>query len=101
MAPDEKPYRVYRGGRVKGKVPAPTKPRPGNAATIRRPRRASMGGGEPGSRRRIRLPGRPSWKRALLITVVVLLALFVAWAVSSYRAVNSGVEAANKRLQPG
>jgi polyisoprenyl-teichoic acid--peptidoglycan teichoic acid transferase len=101
MAPDEKPYRVYRGGRVKGKVPAPTKPRPGNAAAIRRPRRTSPGGAEPRGKRQIRLPGRPSWKRVLVIGVVVLFALFVAWAVSSYFAVRSGVEAANKRLTPG
>jgi LCP family protein required for cell wall assembly len=101
MAPDEKPYRVYRGGRAKGKVPAPS--------TRRGPAKGSTDGGRrapavqgPGiERRRLRLPGRPSWKRALAIGVLVLFALFVAWAVASYFAVRGGVEAANKRLGPG
>ena len=34
MPPEEKPYRLYRGGRVKGKVPAVRPERPG----LRRPR---------------------------------------------------------------
>ncbi len=101
MAPDEKPYRVYRGGRVKGKVPAPSKPRPGRTGPDGEPERASTLGGRPGEKRRIRLPGRPSWKRVIVIGILVLLALFVAWAVTSYLAVRSGVEAANKRLEPG
>ena len=42
MAPDEKPYRVYRGGRVKGKVPAP---RPAPAAPSARGRRTYRGPG--------------------------------------------------------
>jgi LCP family protein required for cell wall assembly len=101
MAPDEKPYRIYRGGRVKGKVPAPSRPRPGRLLSEREAARASTAGGSRGSRRRPRLPGLPSWKRMLVIGVLVLLALFVAWAVASYLAVRSGVGAANKRLAPG
>ncbi len=101
MAPDEKPYRVYRGGRVKGKVPAPSKPRPGNSSPDRRSVRASADGGRPGAKQRVSLPGRPSWKRMLAIGLLVFLVLSVAWAVTSYLAVRSGVEAANKRLTPG
>jgi LCP family protein required for cell wall assembly len=100
MPPDEKPYRVYRGGRAKGKVPAPTRPRPGNGAA-RKPAQASIPGGDKGGKRRLRWPGRPSWKRVIVIGVLVLLALFVAWGVTSYLAVGSGIEAANKRLTPG
>ena len=101
MAPDEKPYRVYRGGRVKGKVPAPSKPRPGRTVEDRKPARASTGDGRADARRRVRLPGRPSWKRVLAIGALVVLVLFVVWAVTSYLAVRSGVEAANERLEPG
>jgi LCP family protein required for cell wall assembly len=103
MPPDEKPYRVYRGGRVKGKVPAPTTPRSGNGASTRRPPRVSTSGGAstPERRFRVRLPRRPSWKRIVLIAVLVVLALFAAWSVSSYLAVRDGVEAANERLGPG
>ena len=42
MAPEEKPYRVYRGGRAKGKVPR--RPRAGRAPR-RQGRRAGDGGG--------------------------------------------------------
>ncbi len=101
MAPDEKPYRVYRGGRVKGKVPAPSKPRPGGPTPDPRRARGSSSGRTPAAKRRLRLPARPSWKRVLVIGAIVFFALFLAWAVSSYLAVRSGVEAANKRLAPG
>ena len=53
MAPDDKPYRVYKGGRVKGKVPAvPGKPRP-------QPNRATPKTGGKGPSKR-RLPALPA-----------------------------------------
>ena len=99
MAGEEKPYRVYRGGRTKGKVPLQT--RPGRPTP--RPKRDGR------LRRRPRYPGpgpkqqprRPRWRRRLGITLVVLLVLFFVWAVASYFAFASGVKSANKRLPPG
>jgi LCP family protein required for cell wall assembly len=90
MPEQEKPYRLYRGGRVKGKVPAP--PRPGRAAT---------GDGDG-----LRYPGpgpilpvrRRNWKRWILIGVCVLFALLVVWGVASYLSFRGGVKSANGRL---
>jgi LCP family protein required for cell wall assembly len=94
MAGEEKPYRVYRGGRVKGKVPAPA----------REPRRAGRDGARvdykgPGAPRRRR--GRWSRRRAILTGVLVLVLLVVVWAVASWFAFRGGVADANKRLTPG
>jgi LCP family protein required for cell wall assembly len=92
MAGEEKPYRVYRGGRTKGKVPAPARPE-------RASRRAADGGvrryrGPSGGR-----PARPRRRRRwILIGVVVLFALLVVWMVAGYLAFRGGVSDANKRL---
>ena len=99
MAPDEKPYRVYKGGRVKGKVPtAPPQPtrRPRGAVTTapRDPRIPRP------SRLRLRLPRRPPWRRIIALTLLVLVLLFVAWAVASYFSFSGGVGDANARLDP-
>lgn len=102
MAPDEKPYRVYRGGRAKGKVPAT--PRSGR-------QKASAGGGRgkegrggtpseyrgPGARR---TRGKPRWGRRIALGALVVLLLIVVWAVASWFAFSSGVSDANKRLDP-
>jgi LCP family protein required for cell wall assembly len=106
MAPDEKPYRVYKGGRVKGKVPvapAPSKPRRARGATPGTAARTSANGAGTGWRRRLRLPrlGRPKWRRVIVLGILVLFALVVVWAVTGYLSVRSGVDAANKRVQPG
>lgn len=101
MAPDEKPYRVYKGGRVKGKVPAAPR-------RARAPRRRPRGGGGGGGRLRLRgpgslhlsLPGRPPWRRIVLLTLLVLIVLVVAWAIASYFSFSGGVNDANKRLDP-
>ncbi|MFN2469745.1 MAG: LCP family protein [Gaiellaceae bacterium] len=92
MPAEEKPYRVYRAGRVKGNVP--TLPKAERSA----PRRAGTSNGRytgPG-------PARPRkrrrYRRYLLGAVLLLLVLLVAWAVTSYLAVRSGVETANGRL---
>ena len=62
MAPDDKPYRVYKGGRVKGKVPAvPGKPRP-------QPNRAAPKTGGKAARASggCRALGRVNWKHVVL-----------------------------------
>ncbi|HEX5247224.1 MAG TPA: LCP family protein [Gaiellaceae bacterium] len=87
-ASGEKPYRVYKGGRQKGKVPLPG-----------REDRKRDKGGDRGVVRRQRKPW--TWRRWTLLTLVVLVVLVVIWAVAGYLSVNSGVSAANKRLAPG
>lgn len=90
MPEQEKPYRLYRGGRVKGKVPAP--PRPG---------RLGAGDGDG-----LRYPGpgpilpvrRKNWKKRVLIGVAVLFSLLIVWGVASYLAFRGGVKNANARL---
>src|SRR2546429_8978034 len=90
----EKPYRVYRGGRVKGKVP--TSPRP----TRER-------GGDGGARRDYRGPGakqpatgwrRWGWKRWTGLSVLVLFLVLVFWVVAGYVSFRGGVKDANKLL---
>ena len=96
MAQEEKPYRVYRGGRAKGKVPAV----PGKA----KPKRGDRGSVKAGSGRSRRFPlrlRRPrSWKHVTLIALLALLVLTLVWAVTGYLAFRGGVSDANKRLDP-
>ena len=88
MARVEKPYRVYRGGRVKGKVPLERR--------VEAPRRRN--GREPG-KPKIRRPRKPwSWPRRIGVALVLLILLFVIWALVGFLSVRSGVKAANKRL---
>lgn len=82
----EKPYRVYRGGRVKGKVP----PFPSAPEAPRAPR-------EP---RRIRLRPTRRWLRWFPAALAVILVFLVAWALASYFQFRDGVQLANKRLAP-
>jgi LCP family protein required for cell wall assembly len=82
MADAEKPYRLYKGGRTKGKVP-----------TAPRPERTSRG--EPA---RATQPGRPRWRRRILLGFLVLAVFLVVWTVASFLAFRSGVEEANARL---
>jgi LCP family protein required for cell wall assembly len=81
MADGEKPYRLYKGGRTKGKVP--TAPRPERQERDAKPARTT---------------GRPRWRRRILLGVLALVALLVAWTVASYLAFRSGVAEANDRL---
>jgi LCP family protein required for cell wall assembly len=98
MAREEKPYRVYRGGRAKGKVPT-TRPRPG---------RAQQGGRADGASERAeyRGPGASSggrnarWGLRIGLGVAGLFVLIVVWAAASWLSFSSGVSDANKRLDP-
>ncbi len=99
MAREEKPYRVYRGGRAKGKVPSASS-RPGRTS-----RDAAGSSGAGVSRSEYRGPGaprtgtrRPRWGRRIAITVAVLLVLIVVWGVASWFSFSRGVSDANKRL---
>jgi polyisoprenyl-teichoic acid--peptidoglycan teichoic acid transferase len=92
MARQEKPYRVYRGGRTKGKVPSLPRPeRPAGANGRRRGGTVPPGASTP-PRRRAR-PGR-----RIALGLLVLLLLVVAWAIASFIAFRQGVADANARL---
>ena len=80
MADGDKPYRVYKGGRARGRVPLT--PRPEQDA---KPKAA-------------RAEGRPRWGRRIGITLGVLFLLLVVWTALSYLSFRDGVEAANARL---
>ena len=92
MAPKDKPYRVYRGGRVKG--PA------GQVIPREKPQTAQQRDGRylgPGPVRR----PRRRWRRALAILVLLVLLGALAWGVLGYLAFRSGVAEANGRLPEG
>jgi LCP family protein required for cell wall assembly len=92
-AAGEKPYRVYRGGRTKGKVPLERGERGGRRSF------RSDGGGPRNvvERRRRRLPRR----RTVLLVIAGLIVLFLIWAAAGYLSVSSGVSQANGRLPKG
>ena len=83
MAEGDKPYRRYRGGRVKGRVPLdrdPTRRRPSPRARSERP----------GRRRR--------WGLWIVLGIVGLFVLSLVWGVLGYLSFASGVGEANERL---
>jgi LCP family protein required for cell wall assembly len=94
-ASGEKPYRVYRGGRTKGKVPL--------ARRDREARRAVRSDGQGPGRIVERQPRRRlwlgwTWRRWTLVTILVVIVFFALWGVLGYLSVSSGVSDANKRL---
>jgi LCP family protein required for cell wall assembly len=82
MAVGDKPYRLYRGGRKKGRVPL--------SSTSRPPTQPARAPGAPKRRRR--------WGLWAVLAVVGLLLLTVLWGALGYRAFASGVDEANARL---
>src|SRR6185295_17481598 len=93
----EKPYRVYRGGRTKGRVP--TVGRPEKSAPrpkAERDGRSNYRG--PGAKTTARRPRQIRWARELTIALVLILVFFIAWATIGYLVFRSGVSEANKRL---
>jgi polyisoprenyl-teichoic acid--peptidoglycan teichoic acid transferase len=94
MAREEKPYRVYRGGRQKGKVPLqarPTRPR----ARLDRDGASYPGPGP------VKVRRRWSKGRKIGILVALLLLLVIAWAAASYLSLQRGVKVANDRVPAG
>jgi polyisoprenyl-teichoic acid--peptidoglycan teichoic acid transferase len=98
-ASGEKPYRVYKGGRTKGKVPLSRR----ESDARQRGRSTYRSGDGSGSDRRVvRRPRRGwTWKRWTWLTLLALVVLLVVWSVAGYFSVRSGVSDANKRLAPG
>jgi LCP family protein required for cell wall assembly len=82
MADGEKPYRLYKGGRAKGRVPLTPRPEREQAK-----RDAAA-----------RADGRPRWGLRIGITLGLLLLLLVVWSALGYVSFRHGVEAANARL---
>lgn len=85
MADGEKPYKVYKGGRAKGRVPTAPRPGPERVGEPRRPARRA----------------RPRWGRRVGLTVLLLAVLLVVWLVASYFSFRAGVVDANARLPQG
>jgi LCP family protein required for cell wall assembly len=93
---DEKPYRVYKGGRAKGKVPLATR------EARKRERSTYRGGGGDDGRQVVRRPKSGwTWKRWTWITLLAVFVFLVVWGALGFLSVRSGVAAANKRLKPG
>jgi polyisoprenyl-teichoic acid--peptidoglycan teichoic acid transferase len=84
MPAGEKPYRVYRGGRVRGKVPKLPKPAP-----------------VPGGRRAFNIRPNRGWLRWIPVALGIVLVFLVVWGLASYFQFRDGVSAANKRLGRG
>ena len=93
----EKPYRLYRGGRVKGRVPtAPPPRRPPRAPSRDRDGKRRYRG--PGPRPPARGVRQIRWGREIGIAIVLVLLFLVVWALLGYLTFRGGVAAANKRL---
>src|SRR6266496_5977815 len=95
MPGEKKPYRVYRGGRQKGKVPLQSRP-PRASARPRKGDGTDYPGPGPIKERKKRSVGR-----RIAIGAGVFLLLVVIWGATSYLSFRSGVKDANKRLTAG
>jgi LCP family protein required for cell wall assembly len=98
----EKPYRVYRGGRDKGRVPLERRERESRRAVRKEGGRPTRGSGRitrKSNRRRLWLGW--TWRRWTLVSILGLIVLFVIWGVAGYLSVSSGVSAANARVPKG
>jgi LCP family protein required for cell wall assembly len=92
VASKDKPYRVYRGGRVKG--PVPTEPKKGRDSEPRTGSgRDAYSRPKPSRRRRAR-----RWLRVGIVVLLVLLLATAVWGLLGYLAFRSGVKDANERL---
>jgi LCP family protein required for cell wall assembly len=95
MARGDKPYRVYRGGRTKGRVPLQRRaeqsapPRDGRPA-----RRVAPPTTAPAPSR------RRGWGRRIGLIVLFVFLLVLAWAIASYFAVAKAMDGAHERLGP-
>jgi polyisoprenyl-teichoic acid--peptidoglycan teichoic acid transferase len=96
MSRQDKPYRVYRGGRVRGRVPTVPKPeRTADRDGRRRPKLRYPGPGPKEKRQR-----RMGWRGRILLVLGLVFVLLVVWLVASYLSLRKGASDANKRLPP-
>jgi LCP family protein required for cell wall assembly len=94
VASKDKPYRVYRGGRVKGPIRPEDQKRTSRRGRLRDGEDPYAGGQDARPRRR---HGR-RWLRIGLVLILLVLVLAVVWGVLGYLAFRSGVQDANDRL---
>jgi len=101
MAPSgEKPYKVYRGGRTKGKVPLAGRDKRESKPKGKQESARAAGGGS--GRQVVRRQRKGwTWRRWVPLTLVGLLLVLVLWGVAGYLSVRSGVADANARLPDG
>jgi polyisoprenyl-teichoic acid--peptidoglycan teichoic acid transferase len=93
----EKPYRLYRGGRTKGRVPTLGRPEkaPPRARPDRDGRRRYRG---PGPKPTARGPRQIRWGREIGIALGLIVLFFVVWGAVGYLVFRGGVSEANERL---
>jgi len=93
MSQEEKPYRVYRGGRAKGKVPTvrPARVRSSDDGSSSTPEYRGPGSG---ARR------RPRWGLRIGIALALIVVFLIVWGVAGWMSISSGVSDANQRLSP-
>jgi polyisoprenyl-teichoic acid--peptidoglycan teichoic acid transferase len=99
-ASGDKPYKVYRGGRTKGKVPLAGADRR-DGASQRRQESFRQDGGGSGRQVVRRQRRRWTWRRLVPLTLLAIVLVLVVWGVLGYFSVRSGVSAANGRLPEG
>lgn len=95
MPEGEKPYRLYRGGRRRGKVPAPPGPKRERKPKSEGGARYPGPGPAPKATRKRR---RFRWGRWLALLVALFAAWVIVWCTAGYLSFESGVSSANKRL---
>src|SRR5262249_11045750 len=89
------PYRVYRGGRTKGRVPLERRDREARRAV----RSDGRGPGKIVERRpRRRLWLGWTWRRWSIVAILGPIVLCAVWGWAGYLSVSSGVSDANARL---
>lgn len=96
MAREDKPYRVYRGGRATGGVPTlqrPPKPERRKRAAREAPKPQRYAGPGPAKR-----PRRFGTGRIVFLVVLGLILFLIGWTVAGYLSVRNGMETANDRL---
>jgi LCP family protein required for cell wall assembly len=84
MPEHEKPYKLYKGGRTKGKVP------------LQRPTTGRKAGSE--AEARDTRPRERHLGRWITLSLAVLLLLVIAWGVASYLSLSGGISDANARV---
>jgi LCP family protein required for cell wall assembly len=94
MSQGDKPYRLYRGGRTRGKVPTLPRPERPSPAGDGRADLRRLPAEKPKRRRRL------GWGARIGLAVGLLLLLLIVWALASFLAFRSGVKEANERLDP-
>jgi LCP family protein required for cell wall assembly len=95
MARGDKPYRVYRGGRTKGRVPLQRRAEQAAAPRDGRPaRRVTPPTAAPTPRQ------QRGWGRRIGLILLTVFLLLVGWGIASYLAVAKAMDDAHQRLGP-